>query len=92
MYRRIIFDFDYDYHERSRYWFSQERESLIGIANILCGNLDLECAKAALDIGATIYQNEGGGKWFIVNLNVSYDSYVGWIPGILGSLNPGNET
>ena len=62
MYRRIIFDFDYDYHKRERYWFSLERESLIAVANILCGNIDLECARAALNIGSAIYQNEPGGK------------------------------
>ena len=33
---------------------------LIAIANILCGNIDLECAKNAIWIGSDLFQNEGG--------------------------------
>ena len=58
----FIFDFDYDYHKRPRYWFSQERENLIAVANILCGNIDLACANAAINIGSDMYQNEPDGK------------------------------
>ena len=67
MYRTIIFDFDYRDHfvfvngYNHDYWdYTFEREQMIATVNILCGNLTLECADAALNIGHSIVRH--GGK------------------------------
>ena len=59
MYRTVIFDFDYRDHFAD-WGYTFEREQMIATVNILCGNLTLDCASAALDIGHSISRN--GGK------------------------------
>ena len=60
MYRKIIFDFDYrgsfhfDEWRTGEWHYTFEREQMIATVNILCGNLTVECADAARNLGGPV--------------------------------------
>merc|ERR1719394_559641 len=73
LYRTIIFDFDYRDHfffvngYNHDYWdYTFEREYMIAMVNVLCGNLTLECAEAALHIGHVISRDGETGAMHTV--------------------------